>query len=43
MGTLRFFNLQPLMETYGCRYLFETGTGIGDGVQFASYYHFERI
>ena len=43
MGTLRFFNLQPLMETFGCRYLFETGTGIGDGVQYASYYAFERL
>ena len=31
------------METYGCRHLSETGTGIGDGVQYASYYHFERI
>ena len=43
MGTLRFFNLQSLMESYGCRTLFETGTGIGDGVHYASVYHFERI
>ena len=43
MGTPRFFNLQSLMERYGCRYLFETGTGIGDGVRYASFYHFERI
>lgn len=43
MGTLRFFNLQSMMEAYGCRSLFETGTGIGDGVQYASYFHFDRI
>lgn len=43
MGTLRFFNLQPLMETYGCRTLFETGTGTGDSLQFASYYAFDEI
>ena len=43
MGTLRFFNLQPLMEQYGCRSLFETGTGIGDGLNYASYYAFERL
>jgi hypothetical protein len=43
MGTLRFFNLQPLMESFGCRHLFETGTGLGDGVQYASYFRFERI
>jgi hypothetical protein len=43
MGTLRFFNLQSLMEQFGCRYLFETGTGIGDGLHFASYFAFERL
>ncbi|CAG1006557.1 hypothetical protein BURK1_03309 [Burkholderiales bacterium] len=43
MGTLRFFNLQPLMETFGCRYLFETGTGMGEGVRYASFYQFDRI
>lgn len=43
MGTLRFFNLQPLMEAYGCRHLFETGTGVGDGVRYASFFRFERI
>ncbi|MEO8485870.1 MAG: hypothetical protein ABI585_05965 [Betaproteobacteria bacterium] len=43
MGTLRFFNLQPLMEKYGCRTLFETGTGLGDGMLYASYYAFERL
>lgn len=43
MGTLRFFNLQSMMEGYGCRSLFETGTGMGDGVQYAAYFHFERI
>jgi hypothetical protein len=43
MGSLRFFNLQPLMEQYGCRTLFETGTGIGEGLHYASYYAFERL
>jgi len=43
MGSLRFFNLQPLMETFGCRTLFETGTGLGDGVHFASCYAFDAI
>lgn len=43
MGSLRFFNLQPLMERYGCRTLFETGTGMGEGVRYAAFYHFERI
>ena len=31
------------MEQFGCRYLFETGTGIGDGLAYASYYAFERL
>ncbi len=31
------------METQGCRYLFGTGIGVGDGVQFASCFQFERI
>ena len=43
MGSLRFFSLQPLMEQYGCRYLFETGTGIGDGLHYASFFAFERL
>ncbi|MBN8479793.1 MAG: hypothetical protein J0L91_12620 [Burkholderiales bacterium] len=43
MGTLRYFNLQPLMESYGCRTLFETGTGIGDGVRYAAFYAFDAI
>jgi hypothetical protein len=43
MGTLRFFNLQPLMEAFGCRTLFETGTGLGEAVVYASYFRFERI
>jgi len=43
MGSLRFFNLQGLMEIFGCRSLFETGTGNGDAVHFASYFHFDRI
>jgi hypothetical protein len=43
MGTLRSFNLQPFMEQFGCRYLFETGTGIGDGLAYAAYYAFERL
>jgi len=43
MGSLRFFNLQPLMETFGCRMLLETGTGLGDGVHFASCYAFDAI
>ena len=43
MGTLRFFNLQPLMEQYGCRFLVETGTGIGDGLHYASYFAFEKL
>ena len=43
MGTLRSFNLQPFMEQFGCRYLFETGTGIGDGLAYAAFYAFERL
>ena len=43
MGSLRSFNLQPLMEQFGCRYLFETGTGIGDGLAYGAYYAFERL
>jgi hypothetical protein len=43
MGTLRFFNLQPLLEQYGCRILFETGTGLGDAVKYASYFRLDRM
>lgn len=43
MGTLRQFSLQPLMESFGCRTLFETGTSAGDGVAYASYFTFEEI
>lgn len=43
MGSLRFFNLQTVMEKYGCRYLFETGTGRGEGIHYAAFFHFEKI
>lgn len=43
MGSLRQFNLAPIMEAFGCRYLFETGTSSGDGVHYASFYRFEQI
>lgn len=43
MGTLRTFNLAPLMEAFGCRYLFETGTSAGDGVHYASFYRLDEI
>ena len=43
MGTLRFFNLQPLLEQFGCRILFETGTGLGDAVKYASYFRLDRL
>jgi len=43
MGTLRFFNLQPLLEQFGCRVLFETGTGLGDAVKYASYFRLDRL
>ena len=43
MGTLRFFNLQPLLEQYGCRVLFETGTGLGDAVKYASYFRLDKL
>ena len=32
-----------MMETCGCRTFFETGTGIGDGIKYASYFAFERL
>lgn len=43
MGTLRQFELQPIMEAFGCRILFETGTSAGDGVEYARYYTFDEI
>ena len=43
MGTLRTFNLAPMMEAFGCRYLFETGTSAGDGVHYASFFQFTEI
>lgn len=43
MGTLRFFNLAPLLEQFGCRVLFETGTGLGDAVKYASYFRLDRL
>lgn len=31
------------MENFGCRYLFETGTGSGDGLKYASFFRFEKL
>lgn len=43
MGSLRTFNLAPMMEAFGCRYLFETGTSSGDGVAYAQHFAFDEI
>lgn len=43
MGSLRTFNLAPIMEAFGCRYFFETGTSSGDGVHYASFFRFDEI
>lgn len=43
MGTLRQWNLAPIMEAFGCRYLFETGTSSGDGVHYACFFRFDEI
>lgn len=43
MGTLRQFALQPIMEAFGCRLFFETGTSAGDGVHYASFFTFDEI
>ena len=43
MGVLSDFNLDRLITQYGCRNFVETGTGIGQGVEFATGCAFERI
>jgi len=43
MGYLWDFQLGPLMHKYNTRTFLETGTGGGDGVQFAQFYAFDKI
>ena len=43
MGSLRAFDLPAMIAHFGCRYLFETGTGVGEGVAYALQFPFERI
>ena len=43
MGTLRNFNLAPIIEQAGVVSLFETGTSSGDGVQYARHFIFDEI
>ncbi len=43
MGVLSDFDLAGLIGQYGCRYLIETGTDLGKGVDFAAQYPFDQI
>jgi len=43
MGVLSDFDLDGLIADYGCRYLIETGTGIGRGVEEAAKHDFLQV
>jgi hypothetical protein len=43
VGVLADFDLADLMHRYGCRYLIETGTGLGKSIDHASQFPFEQI
>lgn len=43
MGFARTFDLSRLMERYGCRVFFETGTGTGTGLAFAAEQSFDKL
>jgi hypothetical protein len=43
MGVLADFDLERLIADRGCRYLVETGTGAGRGVEFAARHDFIQI
>ena len=43
MGVLADFDLSQLIADYGCRYLVETGTGIGRGVEEAVKHDFLQV
>ena len=43
MGVLKDFDLEQLIERYGCRAFVETGTGAGEGVAYAASCGFELI
>jgi Flp pilus assembly protein TadD len=43
MGILADFDLAQIREKFGCRFLIETGTGRGGGVDYARRFGFERV
>lgn len=43
MGVLSDFDLAGLISEYGCRFLIETGTGLGKSVDFAAEHKFDQI
>jgi len=43
VGVLAQFDLERLIADYGCRYLIETGTGLGKGLDHAATFDFDQI
>jgi len=43
MSTLTFFNLDYIIDRFGCKVFVETGLGDGNGIAFASKYPFEWL
>lgn len=43
MSCLNMFNLAELIEKFGCKVFFETGSGNGGGIKYASQFPFKSI
>ena len=43
MGSLKFFDLNDIVEKYQTSIFVETGLGWGHGVQFARTFNFEKL
>ncbi len=43
MGVLSDFDLDRLIREYGCRYLIETGTGLGKSLEYAAASDFDQV
>ena len=43
MGSLRIFNMKKIVKEYNVKFFFETGTWLGEGLNFASYFAFSKL
>lgn len=43
MGSVNHFNVHKIIKQYGARIFFETGTGMGSGLQFAAQFPFYQL